>query len=149
MREKGVVVRSGQVSLLSNIPAHTEHPALEAVKIEPLSSSSSRVLFRCVDRSACLPFYAVVNGLVAGERAAVESPRERGTSLPKAVGGPIVMKRGSRATLQIVAPEMLITISVVCLQNGRQGEKIKVSSTDQKNTYMAEIISPGLLRSGL
>lgn len=149
MRDRGVIVRPKQVSLLSNIPARSEHPALELVKIEPLSPTSSRVLMRCIDRGSCIPFYVVVSGLVSTDQGIEVSPKDRVASAQKTASGPIVMKRGSKATLQIVAPQMLITIQVVCLQNGRQGEKIKVTSTDQKNTYSAEIVSPGLLRSGL
>jgi flagella basal body P-ring formation protein FlgA len=53
------------------------------------------------------------------------------------------------ATLEIVAPEMVITIPVVCLENGHQGEQIKVLSTDRKSAYLGEIIRPGLLRQRL
>lgn len=147
MRGKGVIVRAEQISMLATIPARAEHPVLEALKIEPLSGDTSRVLMRCVNRNSCIPFYAVVNGLTPGQKFSAELPAAREASLEKPALSPVVMKRGSTATLEIVSSEMLITIPVVCLENGRQGERIRVSSTDRNHTYLGEVTSPGLLRS--
>jgi hypothetical protein len=149
MREKGVIVCAGQVSMLSTIPVRTKHPVLEALKIEQLSADASRVLIRCADRSSCIPFYAVVNGLAPNEQTPGELLNGQGAVLQKPASGPVLVKRGSTATLEIVAPDMLITLPVVCLQNGRQGERIRVSSIDRKKTYLGEIVRPGLLRSRL
>ena len=151
MREKGIAIRVEQIGLLSTIPARMEHPVLEAVKIEPLAADTSRVLMRCTDRSSCIPFYAVVHGLTSSEKALQNSPKpqSRVSVRQEPAGGPILMKRGSTVTLEIVAPEMVITVSVVCLQSGRQGERIRVSAVDQQKTYLGEVVSPGLLRSQL
>jgi hypothetical protein len=145
MREKGIVVSSRQVSMLSDIPVRMEHPVLEVMKIDPLTADISRVLMRCADRISCIPFYVVVSGLTPNKRVSEQFSEAHGTHIQRSASGPIVVKRGSAATLEIVAPEMVITIPVVCLQNGRQGEKIRVISTDQKNTYLGEIVRPGLL----
>jgi hypothetical protein len=149
MRQGGVAAEARQVNMPSTVPARMEHPALEALKIEPLSSHTSRVLMRCTDRVSCIPFYAVVNGLAPGQQLRVGPQKAQSALLQSPAQGPVIIKRGSSATLEIVAPEMLITVPVVCLQNGRQGERIRVSSLDQKNTYQGEVISPGVLRSRL
>jgi flagella basal body P-ring formation protein FlgA len=44
---------------------------------------------------------------------------------------------------------MVITLPVICLENGSQGERIRVSSTDRKFTYLGEIVAPGMLRTQL
>jgi hypothetical protein len=149
MLAEGIVVAPRQVKMLSTIPVRKEHPSLEAIKIEPLSADASRVLLRCVDRSACIPFYAVVNGLNRDQQIGGNALKAKASSSHRPAIGAPVMKRGSMATLEIVAPEMLITVSVVCLQDGRQGDQIKVSLIDRSRTYLAEIVRPGLLRSQL
>lgn len=147
MAKKGIIVRPAQVSMLATIPARMEHPVLDVQKVEPLSGDASRVLLRCADQISCIPFYAVVNGLPRGEQAEKQAV---GKSSPeKAIPGPVMVKRGSVATLEIVSSDMLITVQVVCLQKGRQGERIKVASTDRKTTYTAEVMSHSLLRSQL
>ncbi len=148
MRKGGIAIRPRQVVMLSDIPVRTEHTPLQAMRIEPQANESSRVLMRCVDRGSCIPFYVLVSGLNRNEQIAGPGMNVPKVRLEKAVG-PLVEKRGSRAMLEIVAPEMIIRIPVICLQSGRQGERIKASSPDQKSTYMGEIISPGLLRGAL
>jgi flagella basal body P-ring formation protein FlgA len=44
---------------------------------------------------------------------------------------------------------MRITLRVICLENGARGERVRVSSTDHKRIYQAEVIDPGLLKSAL
>jgi hypothetical protein len=149
MREKGITVRPAQVSLLATIPVRIEHPVLEVEKIEPISVDASRVLMRCADQVSCIPFYAVVNGLPRGEQVADEKQAVRKSILEKPVRGPVMVKQGTTATLEIFSPDMLIRIPVVCLQNGRQGERIKVASIDRKQTYTGEIVTHSLLRSQL
>jgi hypothetical protein len=152
MREKGITIGSAQVKMLSTIPTRTEHPSLEAVRIEKLSQMDSRVLLRCADAKECIPFYAVVNGLDANQQssgasaAKISFSRKPGTKVALEI--PLV-KKGSMATLEIVAPEMLITVPVLCLESGRQGERIKVVLTDHTRTYLAEVVRAGLLRSQL
>jgi hypothetical protein len=149
LREKGIVVRPAQVSLLANVPARMEHPVLEVQRIESLSVDASRVLMRCADQISCIPFYAVVNGLARGERLADEKQAVRKSILENPGRGPVMVKQGTTATLELFSPDMLITIPVVCLQNGRRGERIKVASIDRKQTYTGEIVTHSLLRSQL
>jgi flagella basal body P-ring formation protein FlgA len=148
MNGQGIFIARAQVKMLSTIPAKKEHPFLEALKIEMLSSDSSRVLLRCVDRSACIPFYVVVKGLDPGQRLAADAQKTNAIT-QKSAPGELVIRKGSTVVLQIVAPKMLITVPVVCLQSGRQGDRIKVSLIDHSRTYLAEIVSPKLLRSRL
>lgn len=148
MRTKDIVVRPSQVSMLSSIPVSTEHPQLEAVKVESLTADTSRVLMRCVDRTSCIPFYVVVSGLVPTQQVSEPPSKARGLS-SRGTSGPVVVKRGAKVTMEIVSPEMVITLPVVCLQSGHLGEKIKATSPDQKITYLGEIVSPKLLRGRL
>jgi hypothetical protein len=148
MREKGIVIAPGQVKMLSTIPVREVHPLLEAMKIETLSADASRVLMRCEVRTECIPFYVIVNGLDPNQQLSGNTKVARPSSQTAALGAPMV-KKGGAATLEITAPEMVITVPVICLQSGWQGERIKVELADHSRTYLAEIVSPGLLRSGM
>jgi hypothetical protein len=147
MREKGIVIAPAQVKMLTTIPVREQHPLLEAVKMEAIYSDTYRVLLRCADRSACIPFYVALNGLGSDQQVRLSVPGKRTSFSQSLEPGVPVMKRGSTATLEIVARDMLITVPVVCLQSGRQGEQVKVSLIDHSRTYQAEIVSSGLLRS--
>jgi len=147
MMRGGYSVQVKQVSMPSTIPAKIERPDLELMKIEPASAAQSRVLLRCAVRSACIPFYAMVTGL-ASEKKVGGFVNESATSNNRTAEPPF-MKRGETATLELVSRQMLITLPVICLQNGRIGERIRVTSSDRKVSYVGEIVRKGLLRSSL
>jgi len=149
LREHGVEITASQIDL-KDFPARKEHPELELKKIEPLPDGTSRVLFHCADKTSCIPFYVVLRGMARDLRA--EYPHQSVHSKQLAHNAPrssILVKRGAVATLELISPTMVITLPVICLENGSQGERIRVSSTDRKFTYLGEIVAPGMLRTQL
>jgi hypothetical protein len=149
LRVRGITVAPRQIRLLADIPSRKEHPELETLKIEKISQTEARIMFRCADQSSCVPFYAVVSGLGPEESALGRLTTAKVRTGTQLAPGEAAVKRGSLATLEIASPQMLITLPVVCLQSGRQGEQIAVASIDHTRTYHAEIIGMGRLRTGL
>jgi hypothetical protein len=148
LHDQGIDVTLSRLRLSSNIPAHSAHPLLMAERIEPLTPRLARVLMRCADGVSCIPFYAYVSGLDPSQRLAAVSSAASPlmASLHRGPSAPPLIKRGAHAILEITSPDMLITLTVVCLENGRIGDRIRVSLPDHSRTYMAEVVSPGLLK---
>jgi hypothetical protein len=149
LRDHGVEIAASQIDL-PDFPARKGHPELELMKVEPLPDGTSRVLFHCADKASCIPFYVVLRGMTRDFRAEYRhqgAPRKQ--LAHDAAHRSVLIKRGASAMLEMVSPTMVITLPVICLENGSQGERIKVTSADRKSTYLGEIVAPGMLRTQL
>jgi flagella basal body P-ring formation protein FlgA len=62
---------------------------------------------------------------------------------------PNIVRAGSAVKLLIDGKNMRITVPVVCLQSGRQGQTIRVASSDRKRVYQAQVISQEFVRNTL
>ena len=67
----------------------------------------------------------------------------------KAVSNSFVVRAGSPAVLLLDSDHVHIRLSVICLENGSTGQKIRVESKDPRQTYVAEVIDGGILRGSL
>jgi hypothetical protein len=156
LSDKGMQISFQQVSLLAKVVATEPDPTLEVLSVEPVDDRSAgqheearfRVKMGCHLRGRCLPFYAVV-----------EVPEEiagQATNSSSALGalGNLVSKRNEAFTIRSGAHARLvmddarahIEVSVVSLENGMTGQKIRVASPDHKQIYVAEVVSANLLK---
>jgi len=107
-------------------------PELTAVRRSALPGG--RVLFRMRCRlQRCLPFYAsarVPAGSVLTKRA--ERPGEKP-----------LLRANDRAMLRIVSEGMRISVPIVCLEDGRAGETIKVRTADTRDHWRAVVAEAG------
>ena len=150
MADAGWKVRSDQVKLLSQVTTADGNGRLQVVQVTHWQDKLKAEL-RCNDPGACLPFYVLVDkdkttekaaeNVTAGVRATpTQSEAEPGTEKP-------VMRSGDPATLKFIDKGLSITMPVICLESGRQGQKIRVTSADHRRFYKAEIVGPGLLKA--
>jgi len=58
-----------------------------------------------------------------------------------------VLRSGDPATMVFNNRFLHISMPVICLQSGRQGQTIRVASIDHRRFYKAEIMGPGLLKA--
>jgi len=149
----GVRTSPEQVHLLSAVHANRDNAALEIVSAEPWQRAGAQVLLRCQKRQECLPFYVLVSWPTP--RAAETLLRQFTDAHTRAVApvspqrGPLLVHRGERATLVIRSEHMLVKLSVICLASGDAGKHVRVSSTDRKRTFEAEVVGRGLLKGAL
>jgi hypothetical protein len=152
----GIQVADDQVSLLATVVASESSPLMEVLSVKPLGDRSSGkrreshslVKLGCRVAGACLPFYTIVSKPAA---AFDNMPIAQGVSIdgdstalkPKA---PIVMRQGTHATLVMNDSRMQVQVSVISLENGIAGHKIRVESPDHKQIYVAEVVSETLLK---
>ena len=149
---RGLSLQPEQVEFLASVKSSRPDPALQ---IERLQAAGDSVLarIRCRDAGECLPFYVVLHLTGKQDMQAM-------LKLMPATGSPVpaathpsrpqwVVRSGQRATFVLLGKELRATTPVICLENGRQGESIRVSSLDRKRIMVGEIVGPGLLRGAL
>ena len=149
----GISIQRGQVEFLAPVKSSRPDPALEIERLQRTSRDSVLARVRCHEAGECLPFLVVLH-LVRGqdppgiaERAPATQGQLRTTGSPHRPNWTV--KIGQTATLVMQGRDVRATTPVICLQNGRQGESIRVSSLDRKRIMVGEIVGPGLLRGAL
>jgi hypothetical protein len=156
LSDKGILIVEDQVSLVAKVVATDSSPALRIASMQQFVDNSSvrhletraMVKLDCLEPAACLPFYAVVSwpkGSVGYEKNALDTA----TSVRRNISKPtkeIVMHVGARAILTMDDNRAQIQISVISLENGEAGRRIRVASFDRKQIYFGEIVGPSLLK---
>lgn len=152
LRAAGMDVTTQQISVPAAVVATSRYPVLKVGAIEAWRDHQIRVRVECSNPAECLPFFIAVldsNGQhafpnSAGALNAFEVPA---ASQSRVV--PFVVRPGSAATLLLGGEHIRIQLPVICLQNGRLGQTIRVSSKDRRQTFSAEIVGPAVLKGRL
>jgi hypothetical protein len=153
---RGIDVSENQVTMLANDVATEKRPQLDVMSIAPLgerlsgehSESRSLVKLGCHLPGICLPFYAIMSASAksteggSGGTAAAPNP----TKPVMKAGSVAIMPAGTHALLVMDDTRSHVQVSVVTLQNGNAGDRIRVSSPDHKQAYTAEVVDATLLR---
>ena len=150
---QGINISDDQVSLLAKVVATESHPLLDILSVAPFngrlstehSKAQSLVKLGCRLRAVCLPFYVVITGDEgnAGSEAAgtaIVPARLRVGTSPA-----ITMRSGTHAVLQMDDNRSRVQVTVISLEDGKSGDKIRVASLDHKQIYTAEVIGANLL----
>lgn len=154
MMDAGWNVNSSQVRMLSEVTVEASAPWLQVMHVTHWQDDKLKVQLRCHDARACLPFYALIDrhGSAENTQTVAQSdhePADVAANHPEfdaTVEAP-VMRSGDPAKMQFAEKGLSITMPVICLQNGRQGQTIRVASADRKRFFKAEIVAPGLLKA--
>jgi hypothetical protein len=142
----GVIVRPAQIELLSGTSNIGESAKVRVVSVNDRADGSAKVKLRCQDNHECLPFYILVHGLgrVNGERTRVHAvPVVQASSLQNVIRG------GDHATLILESADSRMSLPVICLQSGVRGQRIRVSSTDHRQFFDAEVVATGMVKGSL
>jgi hypothetical protein len=163
LSERGVQTEDKQVSLLAGVVATDPDPTLEVLSIETLSNAQppghaqirSRVKLTCRKTAECLPFYAIVtwpqgtawaSTITSSSSPILKSPMGSSTSRDIPLASDVTMPAGTHAMLVLDDRRSHIQVSVVSLENGIAGHKIRVATPDHKQFYVGEVISANLLK---
>jgi hypothetical protein len=148
----GVEVTNDEISLPARIVATEPAPMVEINSVEKYfgyvfegrAVTRSKIKLSCRVTSACLPFYAIVSWKGARESSAKTfMPNNLEVLAPKSK---VTMSAGTPVTLVMGDENMHIQLKVVSLESGPRGALIRVASPDHKTIYVAEIVSPNLVR---
>jgi hypothetical protein len=146
----------GRVEFLSVVTSSVAKPRLRVVELAKLTPESLRMRLQCNTNRECLPFLAILHVASQAERDQIlalwhqRSPQSRDAHMTARLSpAPNIVRAGSAVKLLIDGKNMRITVPVVCLQSGRQGQTIRVASSDRKRVYQAQVISQEFVRNTL
>jgi hypothetical protein len=148
----GMQVSAEQVTLLSDVVAKTDAPALRVESMGPWQGNLTRVRLDCVVSDECLPFVVTVRRSPKNDSGGEFVPSDRQPSRQSSIETPkskVVVRLGSPAILLLDGGHVHIQLAVVCLENGAAGQTIRVSGKSQPRIYLAEVGSDGVLRGRL
>jgi len=138
--------------LVPVVPTHSTKPDLEIAAFEILDPTRARVKLRCRDARDCLPFFATMSwdSNAELENAGEKWKRIRPESASRASGpeAPLLVRTGDTAILVLEGEHVRIQLPVICLSSGTAGKMVRVTTTDRKQIYRAEVVGAGLLRRG-
>jgi hypothetical protein len=123
--------------------ASVEDPQLV---VEGLRQSPGRnwleARLRCKSANECLPFYAIVSD-TSVRLTRTAAMRKAGPSLSP------VVRRGDRAILRLEGANLLATLSVICLETGGEGDRVRVREVGGRRVYSAQVVAAGLVQGKL
>jgi hypothetical protein len=140
LQAAGVQAEPGDVKFLSVVEAKETDFRLNVVEFERLTPRTTRVRLQCETTAQCLPFYVVVHS-----EGQLPGP-ERRPRAARAAEEPWLVRTGMTVKLILEGKTLRMTMPVICLQNGRRGETIRVTGSDRKEIFLAEVIESQLVR---
>ena len=147
----GVETAPEQVSLLTEVVATTPAPILKVRSVEKLDNHRLLARLECESHDECLPFFVSIRvgqGIDAQGEAAKAIAAPSDSTLQPDVKS-VVLRSGSPATLLLDGGHVHISIPVICLQPGSQGQTIRVTDKNHRVVYSAQVIDGSLLKGKL
>ena len=148
--DAGMPISPEEITLLSQVRATTDAPRLKVRSIQNGSDHAAIVRIECENPGECLPFF--VKTRLSQNAGSATAPPILSPSLAVATRNAsraIVVRAGTQAVLLLEGDRVHIRITVVCIDNGTSGEKIRVRSIDNRQLYVAEVVDATLLKGSL
>ena len=152
MQREQVPLSGVQIRITSPITASVGEPELEIRSLTMGDRQSAQLLVECRNPAQCLPFYASASWPAGVEVAEIRAGAARRNdpskeSVNRPVSGDVISFRaGSSATLLLDGERVHVVLRVVCLESGEPGEKVRVTTPDRRQEYIADVIAPGVLK---
>ena len=152
-----MVHRGRQGDAPAAITAAVADPKLGVQAASMLTAHEARLRMVCRVPAACLPFYATATWPESAESVAPPSDRNVGSGERKTPAASAEtnessagkLRAGASVTLLLEGERVHIQMQAVTLQGGATGDKVRVATRDRKQTYVAEIVNPTLLRGSI
>jgi hypothetical protein len=174
MQGRQLPTQGARIRIAAPITASLENPQLDIQAITLVSPREIRMRMGCRNRAVCPSFFAlasypqVINAATLPARLESTTPTSQTLTNSKHESPPVApsnaapelkpanaaaqeptLRIGSPVMLQIDSDRVHILIEVICLENGSTGDKIRVTTRDHKQSYVARIVTPTLLKGSL
>ena len=158
MRGHAWSIEGIRVALPTAITTAVADPKLSIETASMLTAHQARLRIVCRVPAACLPFFATAvwpdntdSVSLPGDPSTEDTGRRLSTAsaAPASDSSAARLRPGTFVTLLLEGERIHIRMQVVCLQGGAAGKKIRVATRDRKQTYVAEIVTPTLLKESL
>jgi hypothetical protein len=151
VRHVGMEISPQQIAMMSDVVASSADPELRVQSIQPVAGDRAIVRLQCARVSQCLPFFVSLHlsGTSATQPAAAAVRSAAPPVLPVTTSSPapVLVRRGSVATLDLDGEHVHISIPVISLENGSAGQSIRVTDRNHKQTYMAQVVDSGVVEA--
>jgi len=158
MESRQLPTKDARISLAAPITALSQHPQLEIQSMQLVSAHEIRLRVGCRNRAECLSFFATATypesvnpGVVETKlevpehtKPAIKADKQSADVLREAV-----LRSGSPVLLEMDGERVHILLQVICLESGSAGDRIRVSTRDHKQQYVAEIVTSTLVKGSL
>ncbi len=149
-----------RVTLPAAITAAVANPKLGVEMASMLTAHEARLRIVCRLPAACLPFFATAMWPESVEsvlppplpgRSADDANRKSVAQPPANANESSTgrLRAGASVMLLLEGERVHIQMQVVTLQGGATGDKVRVTTRDHKQTFVAEIVNPTLLRGSI
>jgi len=170
MLRRQLPTKDARIVIAAPVTALSENAPLELQSMQMLSPHEIRLRLSCRNPAQCLSFFAVATypeaialaaadtnqaasasaeansadlaAIPATATPAIETPR-------KQAARELTLRSGAPVTLQMDGDRIHIFLQVVSLEGGATGDKIRVATRDHKETYVAKIVTPTLVKGTL
>ena len=142
MQERDWSVNGVQVRLAAPVTATAAHAELQIESVSPVAGHEALLRMVCRVHTECIPFFASV---IWPTNVSVPSLAAKPLGTANALA-PSVIRAGSPATLLLEGARIHIRLRVVFAENGHVGDRLRVTTPNHKQTYVAEVLTPQLLR---
>ncbi len=152
MHIAGIGVVAGQIALPGKVTASTPNPELKVEAIRRWADGQLRVRIECLNRAECIPFIVDIHASQPPSNTTRSSiPAAPLELLPHSVSAPspFLIRLGSSALLLLEGEHIRVQLPVICLENGRAGQTIHVTSKDGRHIYTAKVVSRNELKGWL
>jgi flagellar basal body P-ring formation chaperone FlgA len=149
LHRAGVEAAAGEVEFVGSVPASAPDVPLRITGWRKLNRDTVWVKLTCQHSQDCLPFFVLLH---PADRASIASFSAIPTvSTPvgsmKKIRKSALIRAGSHATLVLRSGATWIRTSVICLDSGERGSRIRVRNLATKRILAAEIVDRGLVQA--
>ena len=160
-------VEGVEVKLPASFTSTTANALMEVESVTSIGHHAARLRLVCSDHSECIPFFAEVTFPDAVDVAKLHgtktlrvapAPSSETANLASVSESPVkpapakataILRAGAPATLALDAERIHIRLEVISLQAGSEGSRVRVSSLDHKQFYVAQVVTPTLVKGEL
>jgi hypothetical protein len=145
----GVTVSPDQIVLPADVVANTAAPILKVRSLEKLENNRLLARLECINSDECLPFIVDIHvpmGSDAQITAGTEAQSLRTTQPRNAA---FAVRSGSPVTLMLEGEHVHIRLQAICLQGGAPGQMIRVTDTNHRLIYQAQVVDASVVKGKL
>lgn len=149
LHEAGLKASSNEVEFVGSVPSSDPTAAVRVTGWKKLNADTVWVRLMCRRAQDCLPFFILLHSSDQGSVPSF-SPvpdSEIRSASSKKTHAPWLIRAGSRATLLLQSGQARIRTSVICLDNGVRGARIRVRNLATKRIVAAQIVDRGLVQA--
>lgn len=166
LRASGVDVHPSAVHLPGLLRSSMESPSLEIVSAQRLVNDRTRIELRCRHMGECIPFFVTLDRVPSDaavpvsalqssvpdheSRAGGGSGRLQLEGIAARVEEPSTrMQAGSRVTIVLADPRMLIQLPGIAMDAGAPGTDVRICTPDRKTIFHARVVDSTIAKGSI